>query len=172
MRHLLAAPDPAPAVAAMQATGVLARILPGADARALAPLVHLEGAYAPDAIRRLAALGGPNACDTLRLSRDEARRLSLLREAVGDGAGAAELAYRHGAALAHDAVLLRAALLEAPLPKGWEAEVALGAASKFPLRAADLMPALQGAALGARLKDLEDRWIASGFALSREQLLA
>ncbi|MGC1427906.1 MAG: CCA tRNA nucleotidyltransferase, partial [Albidovulum sp.] len=42
MQRLLAAPDPAPTVASMQATGVLARILPGADARSLAPLVHLE----------------------------------------------------------------------------------------------------------------------------------
>jgi poly(A) polymerase len=33
------------------------------------------------------------------------------------------------------------------------------------------MPGLQGPALGARLKELEARWIASDFALSREALL-
>ncbi|MCX8507347.1 MAG: CCA tRNA nucleotidyltransferase, partial [Rhodobacteraceae bacterium] len=48
MRKLLAAADPAPAVAAMQASGVLAHSLPGADPRALAPLVHLEGGLSPD----------------------------------------------------------------------------------------------------------------------------
>lgn len=172
MRRLLAAGDPAPAVAAMQATGVLARILPGADVRALAPLVHLEPPYAPDWLRRLAALGGEDAAEGLRLSRAEAGRLAILGDAVAALSGPAELAYRHGAALARDAVLLRAALAGTPLPDGWEGAVAKGAAAAFPLGAADLMPALSGPALGARLKALEARWIASGFELSREQLLA
>lgn len=71
MRRLLAAPDPAPALAAMRATGVLARVLPGADPTALGPLVHLEPPYAPEWIRRLAVLGGSEAEDRLRLSRAE-----------------------------------------------------------------------------------------------------
>lgn len=172
MRRLLAAPDPAPAIAAMQATGVLARILPGADARALAPLVHLEPPYAPDWLRRLAALGGEDAAERLRLSRVEVQRLEVLCDGLAALSGPAELAYRHGAALARDVVLLRAALAGTHLPDGWEAAVALGAAAEFPLGAADLMPAFSGPALGARLKALEARWIASGFQLSREQLLA
>ena len=79
MRRLLAAPDPAPTAAAMQAAGVLARILPGADTRALAPLVHLQDGLAPDWLTRLAAIGGADPADALRLSRDEARRLAILR---------------------------------------------------------------------------------------------
>ncbi|WP_413876776.1 CCA tRNA nucleotidyltransferase [Albidovulum sp.] len=172
IRRLLAAPDPAPAVAAMQATGVLARILPGAEARALGPLVHLEPPYAPDWIRRLAALGGAEAEDALRLSREEAQRLSVLRDSLAGNAGPAEIAYRHDARAARDVVLLCGALLGAPLPSGWEDDVSRGAAAKFPVRAADLMPGLSGAALGQRLREIEDRWIASGFGLSREQLLA
>lgn len=172
MRRLLAAPDPAPAVAAMQATGVLARVLPGADAKPMAPLVHLEAPYAPEWLRRLAALGGQDHAEALRLSRDEVRRFDILREGVGSPAGAAELAYRHGADLARDITFLRAAIFEATLPPGWEEAVALGAAAEFPLRAADLMPAYSGPALGERLQALETRWIASGFELSREQLLA
>ncbi|OYX44580.1 MAG: CCA tRNA nucleotidyltransferase [Rhodobacterales bacterium 32-67-9] len=172
MRRLLAAPDPAPAVAAMRATGVLGRVLPGTDPRALAPLVHLEPPYAPDWLRRLAALGGPDPTDALRLSRDEARKLTVLSDGIGSMEGPAELAYRHGAELARDVVLLRAAVLEAPLPEGWEIDVARGAGAEFPLRASDLMPTLSGPELGARLKELETRWIASGFELSREQLLA
>ena len=39
MLKLLAAPDPAPAVAAMRASGVLAHVLPGGDDRLLAPMV-------------------------------------------------------------------------------------------------------------------------------------
>ncbi len=64
MRKLLSAPDPS-RVAAMAQAGVLLRVLPGADPTALAPLVHLEGARAPDWTRRLAVLGGedrPTAC--------------------------------------------------------------------------------------------------------------
>ena len=59
MTKLLAAADPAPAVAAMAAAGILGRVLPGADARALAPLVHAEAAAgaAPRWQRRAAALG-------------------------------------------------------------------------------------------------------------------
>jgi poly(A) polymerase len=172
MRRLLAAPDPAPAVAAMQATGVLVRILPGADARSVPVLVHLEVPYAPDWLRRLAVLGGDGHVDALRMSRDEARQFETLREGISSPAGAAELAYRYGADLARDITFLRAAVFETPLVPGWEDEVALGAGAEFPLRAADLMPDISGPELGARLKELEARWIASGFELSREQLLA
>jgi poly(A) polymerase len=170
--RLLAAPDPAPAVAAMRATGALLRVLPGAEDRALAPLVHLEALVAPDPLRRLAALGGQDVAAALKLSRAQARRLDLLRDATGSAAGLAEIAYRHDAGVAQDVALLRGAVTGAGLPDGWEGEVATGATARFPVRAADLMPALTGPALGARLAELEARWIASGFALSREQLLA
>lgn len=172
MRKILAAPDPAPVVATMQVSGILGRILPGADARALAPLVHLEGVYAPDPIRRLAALGGADPADRLRLSRAEAKRLASLTDAIGAPAGPAEIAYRQDAELARDVLLLRAALTGAELPRGWEAEIARGASARFPVAADDLMPGLSGAALGERLREIEARWIASGFELSREQLLA
>ncbi|MGC1427507.1 MAG: CCA tRNA nucleotidyltransferase, partial [Albidovulum sp.] len=172
MQRLLAASDPAPAVASMQATGVLARILPGADARSLAPLVHLEQSLSPSWLRRLVALGGARQDAALRLSRDDARQLSVMCEAIGTMTGPEELAYRHGQDLARDVVLLRAAMLETPLPENWQAKVTKGATAVFPVTSADLMPEIQGKALGLRLKSLESRWIASGFELSREQLLA
>jgi poly(A) polymerase len=171
MRRLLAAPDPAPALAAMTSTGVLARVLPGADPRAMAPLVHLEGGAPPRWLRRLAALGGSDAEDRLRLSRAEVRDLGLIRTAVESSAGPGELAYRHGADIATDAMLIRAAS-GLPQRHDWAARIATGAAAVFPVRAADLMPGLSGADLGRRLGELETRWIASGFTLSREQLLA
>ncbi|SPH23580.1 CCA-adding enzyme [Defluviimonas aquaemixtae] len=171
MRRLLGAPDPAPAVAAMQALGILARLLPGAEGRALAPLIALEAGMAPDWVRRLAVLGGQGRCDALRLSRDEARRLDLLSEAIGSTAAPAELAYHHGPEIARDALLSRAAVLGTALPEDWSREVGRGASARFPVSAADLMPEYSGPALGARLKELEARWVASGFRLSREQLL-
>jgi poly(A) polymerase len=171
MHKLLAAPDPAPAVAAMAQAGVLARVLPGSDVRALAPLVHLEGDLPPHWQRRLAALGGQEVEERFRLSRADAAVLVALRDAVGRGWSPAALGWKLGAEGARDAVLLRAALLESALPKGWQAEVARGAGSVMPLTAADLMPDLQGAALGARLKEIEARWLASDLRLTRSDFL-
>ena len=171
LKKMLSAPDPAPAVGAMQATGVLGHVLPGAEARALAPLVHLEGAMPPDPIRRLAVLGGEDVAERLRLSRAEARRLELLRIALDEGVPEV-LGYRLGADEGANAVLIRAALIGTEPRAGWQAAVARGAAAQFPVAAADLMPALSGAALGARLKQLEEAWIASGFRATRDELLS
>lgn len=174
LMKLLAAPDPAPALGAMAASGILARLLPGAAARAVAPLVHLEGenAVAPEGLRRLAALGPAGDWgQALRLSRADQARLRVWAAALASGEGPGALAYRFGAEAARDALLLRAALIGAPLPEAWAAEVARGAAARCPVKAADL-PHLSGPALGARLKALEEAWIASGFALSQAELLA
>jgi poly(A) polymerase len=171
IRKLLAAPDPAPAVAAMAQAGVLARVLPGSDPRALAPLVHLEGDLPPRWQRRLAALGGQEVEERLRLSRADAAVLAALRDAVGRGWSPAALGWKLGAEGGRDAVLLRAALLESPLPTDWQTDVARGAASVVPVTAIDLMPDLQGAALGARLKEIEARWLASDLRLTRSDFL-
>lgn len=171
MRKLLAAPDPAPAVAAMQATGVLAQVLLGADARALGPLVHLEGDLVPDPLRRLAVLGGEDPTERLRLSVKESRALETIRAALDSAEAPAASAYRHGFAAARDAELIRAASLGAPLAPNWRAALERGATQRFPVTAADLMPALSGPALGQRLRDLENRWIASDFTLGRDELL-
>jgi poly(A) polymerase len=42
----------------------------------------------------------------------------------------------------------------------------------FPLTAADLMPTLQGAALGEQLRKIEARWLTSDLTLTKAQLLA
>lgn len=172
MRKLLSAPDPAPAVAAMAQSGVLAHVLPGADPAPLAVLVHVEEGRPPHWLRRLALLAGPEIAEALRLSRAETRELARLHSEIDSARGPAELGYRHGDDAATDVLLCRAALTGAPLPDGWQGAVAGGAAAQFPLKAADLMPALSGPALGRRLAELEARWIASGFRLGREELLA
>ena len=165
---LLAAPDPAPAVAAMAQTGVLACVLPGADPRGLAPLVHLEAGMPPRWQRRLAVLG--SEAGNLRLSRADKGTVTAIRDEIGTTNSPAALGFLHGEATAADAVLTRAALLP-PLPPGWLEDVARGAAARFPVNAADL-PALSGAALGARLKQLRARWLESDLRLTREELLA
>ena len=172
MRRLLAAPDPTASVAAMQVSGILGRVLPGADVRALGPLVHLEPSNSAKWLRRLAALGGTGQAGGLRLSGSETKALNNLSEAIESTTGPAELAYRLGADMAFDVMLLRAAVFGLNMPPELESEIDRGKNAKFPIKAADLMPGLEGAKLGAKLAQLESRWIASGFELSREQLLA
>lgn len=173
MKKLLSAPDPAPSVASMVKTGVLPHVLQGADALGLPVLVHLEQALgvAPDAMRRLACLGGQDHMEHLRLSKYEARRLTKLLEHRGSTASPEELGYRLGHETGRDVLLLTAALLESHLPDGFETGLERGANAVFPVKARDLMPNLQGTELGARLSELETRWIASGFTLSRNELL-
>jgi poly(A) polymerase len=170
MRKLLAAPDPAPAIEAMEEIGALAAILPGARAEALARLIALEGRAHGGWLRRLAALDGPDSSLALRLSKAQARDLTRLRAAVAGDEDAAVLGYRLGRKLGADALFARAALRDAPLPESWYADLAHGAAAVFPLRPADLAPALSGAALGAALKRAEAHWIEAGFAPDREAL--
>lgn len=171
IRKLLAAPDPAPATASMARAGVLHAILPGTDDRALAPLIHLEGDEPPRWLRRLTALGGEDPTEALRLSRPEQRDLATLRAEIATAHSPAALAALHGAQLATDTILLRAALLEMPRPPHWHSDVARGTATPFPVTAADL-PHLSGPALGAELKRLKTVWLASDLRLTRSQLLA
>jgi poly(A) polymerase len=172
MRKLLSARDPAPALASMAASGVLRHVLSGADPRYVAPLVHLEAGAPPHWQRRLVVLGGQDWDNALRLSRSEQGLMARLRDQVGNALSPAALGWRLGPDAGADAVLARAAVLEGPLPDDWKADVARGAASRFPVTAADLMPALAGPALGAKLAELESRWLASDLRLSRDDLLA
>lgn len=169
---LLAAPDPAPAVAGMRSTGVLAAILPGSDDRALAPLVHLEETLGvlPDALRRLAVLGGEDLRDRLRLSRKDSTRLAGIGTAASMMPG--EAGYRLGAETATDGLLVAAASLESSLDVE-KVETARHAAEQvFPIKAADLMPEYSGVELGRTMENLEQEWIESGFELSRDTLLS
>lgn len=163
---LLAAPDPAPAVAAMAATGALGQVLPGAQAGTLAVLVHLEGEhdFPPDPLRRLAVMGsGAN----LRLSKDQARRLSQ----IASGETPQKIAYLHGLDTGSSALLVQAASLGQPVTADALAAVRHAAQQTFPLKAADYMPTLSGPALGKALSEAEARWIASGFTLTKAELL-
>lgn len=171
MLKLLAAPDPAPALASMQSAGVLMRCLPGADAGAMAILVHFEAGLPANPLRRLTLLGGENPAENLRLSKADARQISTLTRALGSNMQAGELGYRLGLQPAQDVLLLRAAFGgQAP-----EADIAAaqhGAEQTFPVSAKDFAAQHQGPALGAALKAAEARWIASGFSASKEDLIA
>ena len=175
MRKLLSAPAPVEAVALMQAAGVLAQLLPGADAGGLSALEAVpDGAAGPgrcpgprdisgqkmDWQLRLAALGGEDAAGALRLSRAEARVQEELRSALPLD----EAAYRLGEARAVQLALLRASRGEG-LRADWREQIGFAAAQVLPISAADLAGRLSGPALGRGLKAAEAAWIGSGFRL-------
>ena len=165
--RLLALPDPVEAVERMARLGVLAEVageaLPDGPAR-LAALVATEAAagVAPNALRRLVALGPPDARATdamaarLRLSTRQRKHLAAVLEAPP--VTGAELAYRIGAAAALDTTLLRgdakgaAALLTFQPPQ-------------FPVKGRDLIArgVLAGPEVARLLKRIESDWIAAGF---------
>ncbi|WP_298935902.1 CCA tRNA nucleotidyltransferase [uncultured Ruegeria sp.] len=170
---LLAAPDPAPSVAAMRSTGVLAQLLPGADDRALGPLIHLEQASStePDPVRRLAAMVTSEDATTLRLSRSQLQRLTRMRDEAQSTTSVAELGYRYGDEGGLHETLLRCAFFEQPWTEDLRQALHSGASARFPIKAKDLIPEFSGPALGKKLAELEGRWIASGFTLTRKDLL-
>lgn len=173
MLKLLAAPDPAPALAAMDHAGALRHVMPGLSVKTLPVLVHLEEqlSVAPNPLRRLACLGGEDHGAALRLSKANERALNRLLEYRGQATAPTALGYRLGVEAAMDVSLINAALLEMPLDPQTKADATRGAAASFPVRAEDLMPRFEGAALGAELRRLEDIWIASDFSLDRDALL-
>mgnify|MGYP002632806402 FL=1 len=171
IKKLLSAPNPAAAVAAMAQTGILARTLPGAMARMLPILISFEDAP-PDPIRRLAALGPVEVAAGLRLSKADIARLTILRDGMSSTTSPDALAYLHGADIAWDIAVLRASQFETQVDPTVRALIARGASAVFPIKPADLMPRLSGAALGQALRTLEARWIASSFTLSRAELLS
>ncbi|MDG2339788.1 MAG: CCA tRNA nucleotidyltransferase, partial [Paracoccaceae bacterium] len=167
------APNPAPSLAVMQQIGVLTTIIEGADAKALSILVHNEESITkePKFSRRLAALGGENVGDALRLSRADIRDTAIIKQGAIKIESAKETGYRLGALLGLDARLLRSAMLETEFDTTEVATIQTAATQVFPVKAVDLMPAFQGAALGSELRRLESLWIASEFSLSKAVLL-
>ncbi|WP_299728333.1 CCA tRNA nucleotidyltransferase [uncultured Tateyamaria sp.] len=172
MVKLLSAPDPAPALAVMAQTGVLSAILPGADPTLVAPLVHLEQGVgaAADPVTRLAALGGEDVADRLRLSRADQKRLASIRDHSTSALGAKAIGHMAGKGAGFGAILLRAVMANTVLDVSEISEVAEGAQAEFPIKASDL-PDLQGKALGDRLAALKSEWLASNLEKSKNALL-
>jgi len=171
MKKLLAAPDPAPAIAAMEHSGILFRVLPGATAGLLAPLVHLEGGFGASWDRRLACLGGVSVAQNLRLSKQELKRLQQITEAIETGLDVERNGYLYGVECAVDAALVLSASAGSALPENLVDRANSGAVQVFPIKANMFIPPLKaGPQIGRTLKTLEEEWIASGFSLSESDL--
>ena len=93
-----------------------------------------------------------------------------MRDALDAGWSLNEAGYRLGLPAATDLALIRAARGEA-LPVGWENRLAEAAEARLPIKAKDLMPQLDGVALGRGLKAAEAAWIAGDFAMPAPALI-
>jgi len=185
----------ATAISAMAQSGLLERVLPGADAGGMAATCAAEikaascmkTPYSPSSSDtlslRLAALCAviqpEDLYRLLRLPKALIKTVCLIQKAAGvapgslfgvGGLGAAEIGYRLGAANGASAALLMASR------EGCTADlcsVEKGATRRFPVCGGDVVAATgaSGPAVGAILRRLEAHFIASGFSLDRDKLL-
>ena len=170
MRKLLNAPDPSAALALMGQTGVLARVLPGADARFIGPLVAIENGAPLRWLRRLAALGGEAPAKRWRLAKAETKGLANIFAAMTQPS-LTEASYRLGEIAAVDALLVQCASIGMPPDPSVITKIQSAAREVFPLKAPYVMDRIPaGKALGIELKRLEKLWIDSGFTLSAAAL--
>ncbi|KLI63236.1 CCA tRNA nucleotidyltransferase [Aurantiacibacter marinus] len=167
MLAILALPDPHPTLARMQDHGVLPVVLPEAGIaglKRLAALVEMERGQEtpPSAIRRLAALVPPDRktaeqiAARLRLSNAQRKLLSRLAQRSDLPEGPRALAYREGADIARDLLLL--AGLPIDTIQGWQVP-------DFPLKGGQIVARGIGAGpeVARILQAVEARWISEGF---------
>ncbi len=183
-RLLLSAPNPAPALLAMEDAGLLTRIITGCRGDFITRFIDLETAVGAraDWIFRLAVLGGQGVAEgesALRLSNVEKKsyRGVLMAGKVLDsgdsGIKDSALGYYHGAQIARAAVMYRAVQLGQDLDKVVLEQIDFGAnqQNKYPIKAADLMAFAQGRELGDLLKKGERIWVQSNFTKTKEAIL-
>ena len=198
LRKLLAAPDPSRALLWMRTTGVLNVVLPESEKWGIDLVPHLMGAeqkwrWKPDPMLRLSAMMRPEGdvvtgvARRLKFSNDETSRLTAfamgtLPKADIDKTSLAKTLYLVDVQAIIDRMKLEVARLGM---NGKENSAETGAyaervkfASKwkrptFPVKGQDLLSAglSAGPDLGKRLKKLEQKWIDSGFKLTRNELL-
>ncbi|KQR69125.1 CCA tRNA nucleotidyltransferase [Rhizobium sp. Leaf341] len=202
LKKLLSARDPGRALLWMRTSGVLTEILPASEKwgiDAIPGLVAAEQAlgWSADPLLRLAAMVPPDPdrldamASRLRLSKAESAVMQAFAKAGAIKDTTAETAldrllYREG----RNGVVFRLKLALASVRQKAEADGDAMAASArlgrlldralawqkpvFPVSGGDLIASgiSPGPAMGAKLGELEESWIASGFRESRDSLLA
>ncbi|RWQ42663.1 MAG: CCA tRNA nucleotidyltransferase [Mesorhizobium sp.] len=201
LKKLLSAPDPSRALLWMRQASVLTSVLPesekwGIDAIHALTRTEKDLGWTPDPLLRLEAIVPPDVArmktlaERLRFSVSEAVRLRqwTLTAPVAPKTTEVELAkrlYRGDRQGFVDRLRLSLASARARAVEDNDALLEAGGFSRllafagkwkkpdFPLKGADLttLGASPGPKLGATLKNLENEWIESGFALDRGALL-
>lgn len=202
LKKLLSAPDPSRALLWMRQSGVLTQILPESEKwgiDAIHALVRSERdlGWKPDALLRLQAIVPPDAArmaelgKRLRLSNADKARLESwaladLPKPELSETGLVKLIYSGSRQALVDRIKLALVSARAEAENDNQAMIRAGQYSRlldvaeqtdipvFPVSGADLMKLgfEKGPELGKQLKALEAAWLASGFELSKESLLA
>jgi poly(A) polymerase len=178
---LLALPAPQATVAAMQAHGIFAPVLPEVDAGGVAALGALiareaQACVPADPLRRLAALlpSDPvlaaEIATRLRLSNAERARLASAASATPVPEDPRVLAYAAGG----DATLDRLLLTGDRRASQWAGPLLAYVRPRLPISGKDLiaMGLPPGPAVSRRLAEVESRWIEAGFPADRNRALA
>ena len=171
MRKILAVEKPQLALSAMDASGVLSRIMTGSSAKFIPILVHIEQLQQIHWMTRLVVLGGTDQTDALRLTKIEAGKLRAILHMIEAGMRPSAVAFKYGGDVARAGALAIAAFCEGYPPIDLEDAIKRGVSATFPIRAQDLAP-LKGKALGDALRALRKRWVDSEFTLSKKALLS
>ncbi|KQS72507.1 poly(A) polymerase [Rhizobium sp. Leaf371] len=202
LKKLLSARDPGRALLWMRTSGVLTEILPESEKwgiDAIPGLIATEQTlgWPVDPLLRLAAMVPPDAerldamASRLRLSKVEGAVLQAFAQAGAIADGIAEsaldrLLYRQGASGVVFRLKLALASARQKADTDGEAMATVARLGRlldrtlawkkpvFPVSGSDLIASgvSPGPAMGQKLSELEDAWIASGFRESRENLLA
>ena len=202
LKALLKAADPGRALLWMRQTGVLTAVLPetekwGIDSIAGLTATETALGWEPDPMLRLMAIIPPDVARVqalaarLKMSRAETERLVKWTEAPALQPTLAitaldRLLYRHGGKPLGDRIRLSlisararadsdpAALTEAAGHSRHLARALAWERPVFPVSGADLIDrgVVPGPEMGARLSELEDKWVASNFMLSKDALLS
>ena len=169
---LLLAASPTSAMMSMESAGVLRSVLSGANASALPFLESLEGDLKPNAVRRLALIGGTELQEQLRLSNSVARQLKKIRGLAQNS----ELPQEHGFLLGEeggwDSWLVRCALLGATPSEEDRKTVTDSSSQIMPVKSADLVDWFEGQELGVALRKAQDFWVSSNMKLTKAALIA
>jgi poly(A) polymerase len=156
----------------MESAGVLRSVLSGANASALPFLESLEGDLKPNAVRRLALIGGTELQEQLRLSNSVARQLKKIRGLAQNS----ELPQEHGFLLGEeggwDSWLVRCALLGATPSEEDRKTVTDSSSQIMPVKSADLVDWFEGQELGVALRKAQDFWVSSNMKLTKAALIA
>lgn len=187
-RKLLSAPQPMPALEAMEQAGVLAQLFPNAKGLALLRnLIALETreALAPDPMLRFLSLFWKDApavhtiANQLKLSNDERQRLNWsakdetpLSSDITPKSLRAAL-YRSTPQVLRDRVLLNWAADASDAWRNTLNQINTWRRLTMPVTGADLLSRNipEGPQLGAALRKLESLWLESDFQLSQTELL-
>ncbi|MCB1386242.1 MAG: CCA tRNA nucleotidyltransferase [Nitratireductor sp.] len=196
-KKILAAPDPGRALLWMRTTGVLTQILPESEKWGIdlvRPLIEAETRFSwpPDVLLRLETMFRPTPenverlVERLKISNACKARLAAwaVTDLPKDGVDARDLKirlYRGNRTALLDRLRLNAAtaILNGDEPLAGQFAEAVEMAESwdvpvFPVSGKDLKKAglAEGRELGGKLGELEQRWIDSGFSLTRHDLLA